>query len=50
MSETEEDIANLQALLDRSADRAGTHLREVITAKHRISARDLCGLLTGMRL
>jgi nitroimidazol reductase NimA-like FMN-containing flavoprotein (pyridoxamine 5'-phosphate oxidase superfamily) len=48
--ETEEDLSNLQALLDKSAAAAGPHMREVITFDRRLDARELCRRLTGMRL
>jgi nitroimidazol reductase NimA-like FMN-containing flavoprotein (pyridoxamine 5'-phosphate oxidase superfamily) len=48
--ETEEDLSELQALLDRSAAEAGPHLSEVITPERRLRARELCSQLTGMRL
>jgi hypothetical protein len=48
--ETAEDIARLQRLLDASDERAGRHLREIITAERRLGARETCGRLVGMRL
>jgi hypothetical protein len=48
--ETNEDLARLQRLLDESDDLAGPHLREVITRERRLSARETCDRLTGMRL
>lgn len=50
MHETPEEIDRLQALLDRSAAGAGAHLRSIITDDRRLSARELCRRLTGMRL
>ena len=50
MHETNEDLARLQRLLDESDDLAGPHLREVITRERRLSARETCDRLTGMRL
>jgi nitroimidazol reductase NimA-like FMN-containing flavoprotein (pyridoxamine 5'-phosphate oxidase superfamily) len=50
MHETEADLARLQALLDRSYDAAGTHLRSVITPERRLSAEEVAARLTGMRL
>jgi nitroimidazol reductase NimA-like FMN-containing flavoprotein (pyridoxamine 5'-phosphate oxidase superfamily) len=50
MNETTEDLARLQALLDQSNENAGRHLREVITPERRLSAKDLCTQLAGMRL
>jgi uncharacterized pyridoxamine 5'-phosphate oxidase family protein len=48
--ETPDEIDQLQALLDESARRAGSHLREVITDDRRVDAVDLCRELQGMRL
>ena len=50
MHETDEDIAQLQMLLDESDEREGSHLREVLTAERRLSARTTCDRLVGMRL
>jgi hypothetical protein len=50
MHETPEDLASLQDLLDRSYDRAGTHLRRIITPERRMSAELLSERLTGMCL
>ena len=50
MLETRAELGRLQHLLDRSAASAGPHLREIITDERRLSARQLCELLQGMRL
>jgi Pyridoxamine 5'-phosphate oxidase len=50
MLETPAELSRLQDLLDRSAAGAGPHLREIITDERRLSARQLCELLPGMRL
>lgn len=50
MNETEEDLGRLQELLDHSYASAGRHLREVITPERRLTAREVCDRLTGMRL
>ena len=50
MRETAEDLARLQALLDRSYGAAGPHLREVITPERRLTAEDLVTRLEGMCL
>ncbi len=50
MHETEEDMVQLQALLDRSFASAGDHLVEVITPDRRLRAPELCARLDGMRL
>jgi hypothetical protein len=50
MLETPEELGNLQELLDRSAAGAGGHLRGIITGERRLSAAQLAGRLTGMRL
>lgn len=50
MLETPEEIAELQRLLDRSAAGAGAHLRDIITDERRLTAKQVCEKLTGMRL
>lgn len=50
MHETEEDLAALQELLDRSYAAAGEHLHRVITPERRLGAVDLAKRLDGMRL
>jgi hypothetical protein len=50
MHETPEDIRELQALLDRSFEAAGTHLLSIITPERRVPASELAQRLTGMRL
>ena len=49
MLETPADLDRLQALLDRSHDGAGSHLRDIIRDERTLSARELTALLTGMR-
>jgi general stress protein 26 len=48
--ETPEEIEELQQLLDRSAARSGSHLRNVITGERRLTAEQVCEKLRGMRL
>lgn len=50
MRETAEDIAVLQAILDRSYASAGAHLRRIITEERRLDARQVADRLTGMCL
>ena len=50
MHESPGDIDRLAALLDRSYEDAGDHLRAIITPERRIDAADLVGRLAGMRL
>ncbi len=50
MHETAEDLARLQATLDRSYEAAGLHLREVITPERRLTAEQLTERLEGMCL
>ena len=50
MHETPEDLADLQALLDRSYARAGEHLRSVFTPERRIPATELVALLPGVQV
>src|SRR3712207_2318719 len=48
--ETPEDLAELQALLDRSYERAGQHLRGIFTPEQRIPAGELAALLPGVQV
>lgn len=50
MRETAGDLARLQALLDDSYQRAGEHLRNIITPERRLTAEQVCEKLTGMTL
>ncbi len=50
MHETADDLARLQAILDRSYESAGRHLRDIITPERRLSAADLAARLQGMCL
>jgi hypothetical protein len=50
MHETDEDIASLQDLLDRSYDAAGAHLRRITTPERRVGAAALASRLSGMCL
>ena len=50
MRETPADLAALQELLDRSYDKAGAHLRRIITPERRLSAEQVAERLTGMCL
>jgi hypothetical protein len=50
MLETPEDISRLQQLLDRSAEAAGPHMKDIITGERRLSAEQLCQRLQGMKL
>jgi hypothetical protein len=50
MHETAADLADLQLLLDRSADAAGGHLRSILTPERRMTAAELCQRLSGMTL
>ena len=50
MHETPDDLVTLQALLDRSYERAGTHFREVTTEERRLDAAQVVARLTGMCL
>ena len=50
MHETPEDLAALQALLDRSYESAGQHLKRIITPERRLTAEQLAERLTGMSL
>ena len=50
MHETDDEVEALQRLLDASYGRATEHLRGIISAERRLSARDLVALLTGMKV
>ena len=50
MHETADDLARLQALLDRSYAAGGRHLRQVITPERRLTAEQLASRLEGMCL
>jgi hypothetical protein len=48
--ETPEDLAALQELLDHSYERAGQHLRRIITPERRLTAEEVSARLVGMCL
>lgn len=48
MHETPEDLAALQALLDRSLAGASEHLVGIVTEEHRLTAVQLVQVVTGM--
>jgi Pyridoxamine 5'-phosphate oxidase len=50
MHETAEDLATLQALIDRSYAAAGPHLLRIHTPERRLTAEQVCDRLTGMCL
>ncbi len=50
MHETTADLARMQAILDRSHDTAGRHLRSVITPERRLTAAQIAARLQGMCL
>jgi len=50
MHETPQELAALQALLDRSYAAAGRHLSSIHTPERRLSAQQVVEQLTGMRL
>ncbi len=50
MWETPEELERLDGLLDESMVAAGPHLRGIVTPERRLTASELCGRLTGMRL
>ena len=50
MRETETDLLRLQDVLDESYEKAGPHLRSIITPERRLSAADLADKLTGMKI
>ena len=50
MKETPEEVAALQALLDRSHAASTDHLRDIISDDRRLNAQDIVALLTGMKV
>jgi nitroimidazol reductase NimA-like FMN-containing flavoprotein (pyridoxamine 5'-phosphate oxidase superfamily) len=50
MYETAADLERLQAVLDRSFEAGGNHLKSIITPERRMSASETAELLQGMRL
>jgi hypothetical protein len=50
LHETPDDLAALQALLDRSHENAGEHLKRIITPERRLTAEQVSERLTGMCL
>lgn len=50
MKETAEELDALQALLDRSHRGASGHLKGIIDDGRTLSAREIAGLMTGMRV
>lgn len=50
MFETPDELARLQALLDASHARATEHLRGIINDERSLSAAQISGLLTGMKV
>lgn len=50
MHETAEDLKDLQLLLNRSYDQAGSHLRDVVAPERRVGAAQLIELMTGVQV
>ncbi len=50
MFETHDDLARLQSLLDASHARSTEHLRSIINDDRTLTAAQVAGLLTGMRV
>lgn len=50
MHETAADMAELTALLDRSYERSGAHLRSIFTPERRMTAEELVALLSGVQV
>lgn len=50
MHETPEDLAALQALIDRSYAHAGAHLQRIHTPERRLTAEQVCERLQGLTL
>ena len=49
MQETTEELADLQALLDRSFAAAGEHLLSIVGPERRLSARQVAAYLQGIK-
>jgi general stress protein 26 len=49
MDETPTELAELQALIDRSFARAGAHTTSIISAERRLSAPEVAAYLTGVK-
>ena len=49
MHESEEDVRDLQALLDRTFARANPHLAEIVTPERRLNARQVVRYLQGTK-
>ncbi|MGI9600668.1 MAG: pyridoxamine 5'-phosphate oxidase family protein [Acidimicrobiales bacterium] len=50
MHETTDDLQRMQHLLDDSHERAGAHLKSIITDERLLTAAEICERLPGMRL
>ena len=50
MRETKADLQALERLLDSSRARASEHLRAIINERRMLSAADVVGLLSGMKV
>ncbi len=50
MKETQEELAAMQSLLDRSHAGASDHLKSIIDDGRTLSAREIVGLMSGMRV
>ena len=50
MRETPEEVAALQELMDASYGRSTSHLREIVSGAHRLTAEQVLEQLTGMKV
>lgn len=50
MRETDDDLHRLQSLLDASHGRSGEHLRGIINDDRTLTARQVCALMSGMKV
>lgn len=50
MRETAEEVAALQALMDASHGRSTSHLREIVSGEHRLTAEQVLKQLVGMKV
>jgi hypothetical protein len=49
MYESDAEVLELQAILDRSMYEAGAHMRSIFGPRNRLSARQVCGRLQGVK-
>jgi len=50
MRETPEEVAELQALMDRTMAKVNPHFAAIVTTKNRLTAQQICAYLQGTRI